>query len=43
MEGARALGMRHVWMVDAAAPATAPCCAGDPVIRDLAELQSVLS
>lgn len=43
MEGARALGMRHVWLVDAAAPAGAPCCAGDPVIRDLAELESVLS
>jgi putative hydrolase of the HAD superfamily len=43
MDGARALGMRHVWLVDAAAPAAAPCCAGDPVIRDLAELESVLA
>jgi len=42
MEGARALAMRHVWLVDAAAPAAAPCCAGDPVIRSLDELEGVL-
>ena len=42
MEGARALGMRHVWLVDAAAPAALPCCTGDPVIRDLGELEAVL-
>ncbi len=42
MEGARALGMRHVWLVDAGAPAAAPCCTGDPVIRDLAELENIL-
>jgi FMN phosphatase YigB (HAD superfamily) len=43
MEGARALGMRHVWLVDAAAPAAAPCCTGDPVIRSLDELEAVLA
>jgi len=43
MEGARALGMRHVWLVDAAAPAAAPCCAGDPVIRSLHELEDLLT
>jgi FMN phosphatase YigB (HAD superfamily) len=42
MEGARALAMRHVWLVDAAAPSAAPCCAGDPIIRSLAELEGVL-
>jgi len=42
MEGARALGMRHVWLVDAAAPAAPPCCAGDPVIRSLDELEDIL-
>ena len=42
MEGARALGMRHVWLVDAAAPPAPPCCAGDPVIRSLDELEGVL-
>ena len=42
MEGARALGMRHVWLVEPAAPATAPCCADDPVIHALDELEGVL-
>ncbi len=42
MDGARALAMRHVWVVEAGAPATAPCCAGDPVIHSLDELESVL-
>jgi putative hydrolase of the HAD superfamily len=43
MEGARALGMDHVWLVDAAAPAAPPCCPGDPVIRSLDELDAVLA
>ena len=43
MEGARALGMRHVWLVEGGTTSGAPCCAGDPVIRDLAELDLVLS
>ena len=43
MEGARALGMRHVWVVEAAAPAAAPCCAGDPVIHTLDALEAVLA
>jgi putative hydrolase of the HAD superfamily len=42
MEGARGLAMRHVWLVEAGAPAAAPCCAGDPVIRSLDELDGVL-
>ena len=42
MEGARALGMRHVWLVEPGAPAASPCCAGDPVIHALGELEAVL-
>jgi FMN phosphatase YigB (HAD superfamily) len=42
MEAARALTMRHVWIVEASATAPAPCCAGDPVIRSLDELEAVL-
>ena len=42
MEGARALAMRHVWVVAPAAAVAAPCCAGDPVIRSLDELEAVL-
>ena len=43
MEGARALGMRHIWLVEAGVTAAAPCCESDRVIRDLAELESVLA
>ena len=43
MEGARALGMRHVWLVEAGGTAAAPCCEGDRVIHDLAELEGVLA
>jgi FMN phosphatase YigB (HAD superfamily) len=43
MEAARALGMRHVWLVEAAAPSAPPCCAGDPVIHALSELEAVLA
>jgi HAD superfamily hydrolase (TIGR01509 family) len=42
MEGARALAMPHVWLVDAAWPVAPPCCPGDPVIRSLEELEEVL-
>ena len=42
-EGARALGMSHVWLVDASVPTTEPCCAGDPVIRTLADLEALLA
>jgi putative hydrolase of the HAD superfamily len=43
MEGARALAMPHVWLVDADAPPAPPCCPGDPVIRSLDELEAVLA
>jgi putative hydrolase of the HAD superfamily len=43
MEGARALAMPHVWLVDPAVAPGAPCCPGDPVIRSLDELEGVLA
>ena len=43
MEGARALAMPHVWLVDADAPPAPPCCPGDPVISSLDELDAVLA
>jgi putative hydrolase of the HAD superfamily len=42
MAGARALGMRHVW-VCAEPPASGACCPGDPVIGRLTELSGVLA
>jgi FMN phosphatase YigB (HAD superfamily) len=43
MEGARALAMPHVWLVERGAPAAAaPCCPGDPVIHRLDELPELL-
>ena len=42
MEGARALAMPHVWVVEAGTPASPPCCAGDPVIHALDELEALL-
>jgi putative hydrolase of the HAD superfamily len=43
MEGARALAMPHVWLVDPAVAPGSPCCSGDPVIRALDELEGVLA
>jgi putative hydrolase of the HAD superfamily len=43
MEGARALAMPHVWLVDPEAAPGSPCCPGDPVIRSLDELEGVLA
>jgi len=42
MAGARALGMRHVWVRSEASEAAA-CCPGDPVIGRLTELSGVLA
>lgn len=41
MVGARDAGLRHVWLVGPD-ETRAPCCAGDPVIRRLAELEAWL-
>jgi putative hydrolase of the HAD superfamily len=43
MEGARALAMPHVWLVDPATAPGPPCCPGDPVIRSLDALEGVLA
>jgi FMN phosphatase YigB (HAD superfamily) len=43
MEGARALAMPHVWVVEAGARASAPCCPEDPVIHTLDELEALLA
>jgi putative hydrolase of the HAD superfamily len=42
MAGARALGMRHVWVRSETSGAEA-CCPGDPVIGRLTELSGVLA
>jgi putative hydrolase of the HAD superfamily len=42
MAGARAVGMRHIWLVGATAPAADPCCRGDRQIRALSELEAIL-
>ena len=42
MAGARALGMRHVWVRSEASEGGA-CCPGDPVIGRLTELSGVLA
>ncbi len=42
MAGARAVGMRHIWLVGATPPAAEPCCGGDRQIRSLRELEAIL-
>jgi HAD superfamily hydrolase (TIGR01549 family) len=42
MAGARAVGMRHIWLAGAAPSAAGPCCHGDRQIRTLRELADVL-
>lgn len=43
MAGARAIGMRHIWLAGDAAPPAAPCCPGDRVLRSLGDLEEVLA
>ena len=43
MAGARAMGMRHIWLVGPEATSVAPCCAGDRVLRTLGELEEALT
>lgn len=40
MAGARALGMRHVWLTEERAPV--PCCPDDRTIASLAEVEALL-
>lgn len=42
MAGARAIGMRHVWLVGAGIPQEVRCCPDDPVIHSLEELDGML-
>ena len=38
MAGARAMGMRHVWLRPESAASAGPCCPGDPAIARLTDL-----
>jgi FMN phosphatase YigB (HAD superfamily) len=42
MAGARAAGMRHVWLTPDPSRQGLPCCPGDRVIRSLRELEELL-
>jgi hypothetical protein len=42
MAGARAVGMRHVWLVGDATGSGEPCCPGDRVLRSLGELEALV-
>jgi len=42
MAGAKAAGMRHVWLAPDPARQGRPCCPGDHVIRSLRELEGLL-
>jgi HAD superfamily hydrolase (TIGR01549 family) len=43
MAGARALGMRHIWLTGEPAPPGGPCCPGDAMIHSLADVEALLS
>jgi putative hydrolase of the HAD superfamily len=43
MAGARAVGMPHAWLVGERSTPSEPCCEGDPTLRSLTELESILS
>ncbi len=42
MAGARAVGMRHIWLAGDTAATVALCCPGDPMVRSLGELEGLL-
>lgn len=42
MEGAKRLGMPHIWLVSDHSDSLAPCCPDDPVIRTLTDLREAL-
>jgi FMN phosphatase YigB (HAD superfamily) len=42
MAGARAVGMRHIWLAGAEPSADGPCCRGDRRIGSLRELEAIL-
>ena len=43
MAGARAIGMRHFWLVGEATASASPCCPDDRVLRSLGELEGLLT
>ena len=42
MAGARAIGMKHIWLAGEASPPAAPCCPGDRTLRSLEDLEDLL-
>jgi putative hydrolase of the HAD superfamily len=42
MAGARALGMRHIWLIAEPPPSGGPCCPGDAMIHSLADVEALL-
>ena len=42
MAGARALGMRHIWLTGEPAPPGGPCCPGDAIIQTLPDVEALL-
>lgn len=42
MAGARALGMRHIWLIADPPPPGGPCCPGDAMIHSLADVEALL-
>ena len=42
MAGARALGMRHIWLTGDPAPPGGPCCPGDAMIHSLEDVEALL-
>ena len=42
MEGAKRLGMPHIWLVSDHSGAAVPCCPDDPMIRSLTDLRDAL-
>ncbi len=42
MAGARALGMRHIWLTGEPAPPGGPCCPGDAMIHSLEDVEALL-
>jgi FMN phosphatase YigB (HAD superfamily) len=42
MEGAKGVGMPHIWLAGEDPERAKPCCPGDPVIRSLDALEWLL-
>jgi hypothetical protein len=42
MAGARALGMRHIWLTGEPAPPGGPCCPGDAIIQTFQAVEALL-